>query len=359
MERQLKKLKEDSYAVRREEGRPKHGQTSFAVLAIGAISWFFFALALVLPKWRANYMGMLGYPHSRSWGLFAIIGLETVSFHDYMGNMCRYYSQMAPGGLCMTPICLWYRTKCMVSMNMCATHYATAFCFSLILILHTLCLVWTMRMTPRLIRWAATWWCAQCVLHIAVLIFYILMSADCFVSLDNESMYPEPNFSWSFYMEVLVILCICTCAVLSLTLMKMWPESSSSGEESTEEDSDELEEEEQRMLEQRALEQQAAAIQGGLPPGGFPGGPPQGGFDPNMQHSGYGGPPPAYGDPNMMGGPPPGYGDPNMQGQSFGQGGPPGYGAQPAGYGAQPAGYGPPGQQGPPGYGPPQGQWQG
>merc|ERR1719198_2625582 len=80
-------------------------------------------------------------------------------------------------------------------------------------------------MTPRLIRWAATWWCAQVVLHFAVLMFYIFMSADCFVSLDNESMYPEPNFSWCFYMECLVIMCTCTNGILGMTLMKMWPES--------------------------------------------------------------------------------------------------------------------------------------
>lgn len=330
MERQLKKLKEDSYAVRREEGRPKHGQTSFAILGIGAISWFFFALAIVLPKWRANYMGMLGYPHSRSWGLFSIVGLETVSYHDYMGNMCRYYSQMAPGGLCMTPICLWYRTKCMVSMNLCAAHYATAFFFALVLVLHSLCLVWTMRMTPRLIRWAATWWCAQVVLHFAVLMFYIFMSSDCFVSLDNESMYPEPNFSWCFYMECLVILCTCTNAILGMTLMKMWPESSSSSEEDSEEQSSEDED----------GPGGPPGHMGGPPPPGYPGGPPPPGYGPPG-----GMPPQGYGDPNMQmggpppgyGGPPPGYGDPNMQ-----MGGPP------------PLGFG-----GSPGYGPPQGQWQG
>lgn len=305
MERQLKKLQEDSYAVRREEGRPKHGQASFTILGVGAASWFFFAMAIILPKWRVNYMGMLGYPHARSWGLFVVVGMETYNHHEHMGNMCRYFSQMAPGGLCMTPICLWYRTKCMVSMNMCAVCYATAFFFTLVLILHTLCLVWTMRLTPRLIRWSATWWCAQVVLHLAVTMFYIFMSADCFASLDNESMYPEPGFSWCLWMEGLVILCVTTNAIMSMTLMKMWPESSS---ESSSGDSDDDDDDDDA-----GAAAMGASAAGYPPSGGYP---QQGGYPPQ---GGYGGP----------------------------QGYPPQQGYQQQGY---------PPQQG---YGAPQGQWQG
>lgn len=285
MERQLKKLKEDSYAVRREEGRPKHGQTSFAILGLGAFSWFVFATAIALPKWRANWIGMLGYPHARSWGLFTVVGQDSLSHHGYMAAQCKYYSQMAPGGLCMTPICLWYRTKCMMAMNMCAACYASAFFWILVLVLHTLCLVWTMRMTPRLIRWAATWWCAQVILHFAVLMFYVFMTADCFATLDNESMYPEPNFSLCFYMECFTIMCVCTIAILSMTLMKMWPESSSSGSGSSEDDSEDSD-------------------GAGAPPGGYAGGSPQG-YDPNYGAPGYGAPPTGY-DPNY--GAPGGYG---------------------------------------------------
>merc|ERR1719409_926179 len=93
-----------------------------------------------------------------------------------------------------------------------------------------------------MIRWAAIWWIAQVLIHISVIMFWWLMTGESFNSLDSESMYPEPDFSFCFYLECLGIMCLCVCASMGITLMKMWPEESSSGSDETDsedEDSDE------------------------------------------------------------------------------------------------------------------------
>merc|ERR1719238_1718519 len=121
-------------------------------------------------------------------------------------------------------------------MDLIFSCYFSGFAFFICLILHTLTLVWTSRMTPRMIRWAAIWWCAQVMIHFSVIIFYWMMTSESFSSLDSESLYPEPEFSFCFYMECIVVMLLCVIATLAINLMKMWPESSSSGSGS---DSDE------------------------------------------------------------------------------------------------------------------------
>lgn len=350
MQKQMDKLEKDTYKVRRAEGRPKHGQTSFTILGVGALSWFCLCVAIVMPEWRSNWIGMLGYPHKRSWGLFSVVGMTSRTHSEAMTDVCRYYSQLTVGGMCASPICLWYRMKCQIYMELSMINYTTGFFFVVCLILHTLCLVWTMRMTPRMIKWATIWWIAGVILHFCVIVFWVMMTMESFGSLDSESMYPEPGFSFCFYAECLVVMCNCTIAVLSLTLMKMWPESSSEDESGS--DSSESGSGSNQGQQGPPPGYQGGpppgyqggppppGYQGGPPPPGYPGGPPPGQWDPNM------GPPPgAPGGPPMMGGPPPGGGwDPNM-------GPPPGYqGGPPPGPGGPP----PPGYQGgPPPAGPP------
>merc|ERR1719375_2443826 len=181
---------------------------------------------------------MMGYPHKRSWGLFSIVGMESKMHHEAMTDACRYFSQLNVGGVCASPVCLWYRMKCQVYMDLAMVNYTTAFFFFLCLILHTMCLIWTMRMTPRMIRWAAIWWCAQVIIHISIVLFWWLMTSESFGGLDAESLYPDPDFSFSFYLECLVLMCLMTNATMGITLMKLWPESSSSGSDSDSEDSE-------------------------------------------------------------------------------------------------------------------------
>lgn len=304
MQKQMEKLEKDTYKVRREEGRPKHGQTSFTILGLGVVSWFCLVIAIAMPEWRANWIGILGYPHSRAWGLFTVVGMSSKMHHEVMTDMCRYYSQLNVAGVCASPVCIWYRMKCQVALDMIAYNYGTAFMFFICLILHTLCLVWTARMTPRMIRWAAIWWSAQVIIHLSVMVFWWMMSSESFASLDSQSLYPEPDFSFCFYLECLVVMVVTTVATLSFTLMKMWPESSSEGSGSDSEEDESSDE--------------GGARQPMLPPGGPqmmgpPGGPPMmgpPGGDPNMMMGPPGGPPmmgPPGGPPMMgpPGGPPP------------------------------------------------------
>lgn len=335
MQRQLDKLEKDTYAVRKAEGRPKHGQTSFTVLGVGVISWFLLVIAMLLPEWRANWIGMMGYPHKRSWGLFSVSGMRSMMHHEAMTDQCRFYSQLNVAGVCASPVCLWYRMKCMVYMDIAMVSYATAFCLFVCLILHTLCLVWTSRMTPRMIRWAAIWWTAQVIIHLSVIVFWWMMTSESFASLDSQSVYPEPDFSFCFYLECLVIMCLGTICTMAITLMKMWPESSSSGSSGDSEDDS-------------SGNEGNGAPPGGFPPGGYGGPPP--GYDPNMPPPpgmmGPPGGPPMMGppgEPPMMGAPmmgPPG-GPPIMGppgGPPMGPGGPP-----PGGFGLPPPQGYPPG----------------
>lgn len=237
MQRQIDKLEKDTYAARKAEGRPKHGWTSYTILGVGAVSWLMLAMAIAIPSWRTNWIGILGYPHTRSWGLFSVVGMQSKMHHEYMTDMCRYFSQLNVGGVCASPICLWYRLKCQTSMDMIFVNYGVAFGLMLCLIFHSLCLMWTSRMTPRFIKWAAIWWVAQVLVHVCLVVLYWMMTSETFSSLDSQSMYPEPDVGFCFYLECLVIMCLCTIATLGLTLMKMWPEESSSG--SSDDDSDE------------------------------------------------------------------------------------------------------------------------
>lgn len=307
----MEKLERDTYKVRKAEGRPKHGQTSFTVLGVGVLAWFMLMIAIATPEWRSNWIGVLGYPHKRSWGLFTVSGMSSRMHHEAMTDACRFFSQLAVAGVCASPICLWYRTKCQIYMDLSTVSYATGFFLVIALIIHTLCLVWTSRMTPRMIRWAAIWWVALIIIHFSAIIFWVLMTGESFASLDSQSLYPEPGFSFSFYMECLCVMCLCICATLALTLMKMWPESSSSGSET---DSDEDEDSDGNPL------QAPHAGQAAPPPGMMIQGPPPPGWNPSMGPPPPGGPgmpppqPGMMGAPQqpMMGGPPPPGWDPSM-----------------------------------------------
>jgi hypothetical protein len=334
---QTEKLKKDTYEVRRAEGRPKHGQTSFWIIGIAGVSWLLLLVAIAMGEWRTNWVGMIGYPHRRSWGLLTVAGIKTKTHTEAMADTCKYYSRLSPGGICASPICLWYRLKCQIYMDLSMVSYTTAFFLCICLVLHTLCLVWTLRLTPRMIRWAAIWWCVQVLLHMSAISFWTMMTAESFASLDQESTYPEPDFSMCFFMECVVILLMCVLATLGLSLMQMWPEESSDdssddSEEDDDEDSSESDDEKTKKAKKKK------------------GGPPPGKGGPQPHHPGKGGPPAGY-EPHPQGYPPQGYApqayDPSM--------GPP-QGYPPQGYDpsmAPPQGYPPQGaQQGDFGLGP-------
>lgn len=279
----LKNLEADTYEVRRAEGRPKHGSQSFTVIGVGILLWFVELIALMLPEWRSNWAGLLGYPYRRAWGIFIVQGRTSRFHHEAMETTCRAYSQLAVGGVCISPICLWYRLKCQVYLDLFMINYATGFLLLMALTIHGLCVVWTMRMTPRLIRWAACWWCVCILFHFIAVIFWWFMSEEEFAALDAESLYPSPSFSFCFYLEMMVTFGLFVMMILGFTLMKTWPEPDSESDDLTETESEEDFVDPSQFGQYGAPPPgyqpapgypQAGYPQGGYPQGGYPGGQP-------------------------------------------------------------------------------------
>lgn len=231
-------LESDTYEVRRAEGRPKHGTNSLAIIGFSIFLWFLHLIAIMMPEWRSNWLGVLGYPYRRAWGIFTITGQATRFHHEVMTDTCRFFAQLNVVGVCASPICLWYRTKCQVYMDTMLISYATGFFFLLALIVHALCIIWTMRMTPRMIRWAATWWCACVLLHICTSMFWFIMTEEMFGILDAEALYPQPSFSFCFYCECIVMFGLIIIAFQGVTLMATWPEPESDSSTTSDDDDD-------------------------------------------------------------------------------------------------------------------------
>merc|ERR1740138_248460 len=93
------------------------------LVGIGAVTWCLQAMALMFPMWRQSFIGVMGYPQSRSWGIFAVKGRTIQSYHSQSYNTCGYYAELNVGGLCASPICLWYRQKCEIYTDFMAYSY--------------------------------------------------------------------------------------------------------------------------------------------------------------------------------------------------------------------------------------------
>lgn len=303
--------KEDTYEVRRAEGRPKHSNGSLSLLGTGVACWFLSIICIILPEWRSNWYGTMMYPHRRGWGLFWVTGMTTKMHHDVFTDTCRFFQQLTIGGVCVSPICLHYRTKCQVNMVMFGVNYLTGLMMIGAQIIHTLCIVWTLRMTPRLLRWASVWWCLCLCLHVSAVSFWMIMTTTEFQELDADAVYPEPDFSFSFYLWLLVCIGLMTCCVLGCIMKKTWPEESDTEDSDDDDDSDDSDDD-------------GAFLKGKGPPGkGFKGPPPGKGMKgppgppedfgalPPGGHYSSDGMPPGWSPPPGSGGPPP----PSMEGK--------------------------------------------
>merc|ERR1719436_842477 len=100
----------------------------------------------------------MGYPASRSWGIFHVKGMRTQSYHAQAYDTCGYYAELNVGGLCMSPICLWYRTKCMTYTDMMIYSYTIGAIMLIGLFIHTMCIVWLAKFSCKTIKWQACWW---------------------------------------------------------------------------------------------------------------------------------------------------------------------------------------------------------
>jgi len=334
----------DTYEVRRREGRPNHGQASGFGLVLASVGWLLQFAAVATPRWRTQWMGMLGYPRPRHWGLFAIQGKVTKMHHVIVEDTCAYWGGLNVGGACFSPICLWYRVKCEVYWELAIVSYVSAFLFALALFGHGLCIYWLFKLTPKTIGFASTLWPIVVVVHVVGLILYAMKSEDVFGELEVHAFYPTPDFGPSFIFSVVSLMCTCPNIILGWMLSSWWPDPDKLESSSEEEDEDQDGEEDSsdegdgEFLKAGSRKGKKQADQA-----------PQRFYDPSMgggyaPPQGYGGPMPGQQQP--FGGPPPqglegapqGYGT-----QLAGQppfGGPPqhGFNAGPQGYGEQPPG---------------------
>lgn len=220
----LQRAKKETYKERRKEGRTKHGQTSWASIIIGVFAWLLQVTAILTPNWRASWVGVLGYPHPRKWGLWAIAGAKTQYYHEYSTTTCGFYGQLNVGGLCASPICLWYKQKCSSSIDFWMVGYGVGIGFVVELIIHMLCIFWTVRLTPKFLRWASIWYPVAVVMHVGGLVAWILVTEAEFDELGAKSYYPTPPPGLGVIMSSIAGAGLVICAFFSCLLKAMWPE---------------------------------------------------------------------------------------------------------------------------------------
>lgn len=286
IDRKRQQLDRDTYLRRQEEQRPKHGQQSFTIVGIGIASWFLLLMCLALPEWRASDYGVLGYMHRRSWGLFTVLGKKSMMHHQMFEESCRYMRDVTFNGMCMTPICHFYRIKCTTYLNLMMFNYFCGFGWAVCLVLHTLAIIWTVRLSPRMIRWADYCWGFQLMAHLTLFSVWNIGTGICYAELDTESYYPEPDNSFCVYFEALVIMAVATNWMMGFQLWCAWPEAST--EESSEDDDWDT-----GWMAPPPGKGKWGKKGGGWGGGYDKGGPPQGGYD---KGGGWGkGPPPGKG----------------------------------------------------------------
>lgn len=222
-DRHLDKAYADTYEQRRLEGRPVHAQTSYVIIGLGVAAFIIQSIALILPSWRGNWIGVFGYPHMRTWGLIGVRGHRFTNYVDQSNVACQIYGQMHVGGFCVSPLCVWYKAKCMTYLEMLCVNFGILFVFSVTLIAHATCLYWTCTLTPQSISKACIWWFVVALLHLGALIGYVFFTGDIFSSLMTHSYYPEPDFHPAFFLSCFSCLCLCIIGGLGWQLAELWP----------------------------------------------------------------------------------------------------------------------------------------
>jgi len=207
-----------------ENREPEHSTNTWSIMIIGCIGFFLSFLSLLVCEWRSNFVGVVGYAQRRGWGLTHVVGARAQSHYQVMQFTCRAFGGLSLGGICNSPICVWYKLKCQVYIQLMWVSYTSFILILLSLLIFGICIYWTYKLTRRMIRWAATWlWCAVG-LQAGAIVFYAIMTEDLFGSLHEKAIYPVPPISASFVMACISAFCMLICAVLETIEMKAWPE---------------------------------------------------------------------------------------------------------------------------------------
>eukprot|EP00929_Paragymnodinium_shiwhaense_P041479 TRINITY_DN21531_c0_g1_i1.p1 TRINITY_DN21531_c0_g1~~TRINITY_DN21531_c0_g1_i1.p1 ORF type:complete len:379 (+),score=48.21 TRINITY_DN21531_c0_g1_i1:105-1241(+) len=322
----IKRLGKDTYENRRKEGRPNHTMASITVLILSSIAWVMQAGAIMTPAWRNDWKGMFGYFGSRSWGLWSVSGVRTQSWNEFQTTACKIWGRLNTFAMCQSPICQWYQVKCQSYYEMSMLNYGCGVAFVVCLGIHSVCIFFTAKMTPRTLYWASIWWWVVIVSQLLLLITHYALMESMFGELIAQSFYPDPAFGPSFVASVMALVCLMCCGGLGTILSSIWPMRNldSDSEDSLSDDSgDEKELRRKRRQARRrrgkkvddtssdedysqpqAGGMQAGMMQPGMAQGGYPqtgypqagypqAGYPQAGYGgaaPGMQQGGYAGP---------------------------------------------------------------------
>lgn len=203
---------------------PKHGPTSKSIIGVGILAIVVSIFSLTIPYWRKNDFGTPWYPYSRGWGLFNIVGMRGQGLMRFRNKSCRAYGGLKVGNFCLSPICKWYKLKCEIYTDIMWVSFLSGVLKILGLITQGWCLYWTIKLTPRLIRWAGTWWFVAALLELVALVWYVFMTEWLFDSLNQQGVYPEQTLGISFFFSCVAVLSLIICAILGVLLMKIWPE---------------------------------------------------------------------------------------------------------------------------------------
>jgi len=222
--RQIKKLKADTYKQRRKEGRPNHGTTSMACLILASIAILAQTGTLFVPSMRSNYYGVFGYATPRRWGFFGVSGKTTKFWHDIAMDTCGYFGALNVGGVCASPICLWYRLKCESYMTFGCISYGIAFLLVISYFLHIACLAWTGMLTPRSLRHAGKCWPIVLLLNVTGSVAWYIFSENMFDELMARSFYPAPEIGAGLIASGVSSVLLMICTYCGCVLWKMWPD---------------------------------------------------------------------------------------------------------------------------------------
>jgi hypothetical protein len=242
--RQIKTLKADTYKQRRKEGRPKHGSTSMAVMVLGSIALMMQSGTLFYPCLRSNNYGVFGYGAHRAWGFIGIKGKTFKLWHEIAIDTCGYFGALNVGGVCASPICLWYKLKCESYMTFMVVSYSAMFVLVISYLLHVAIIIWTALHRPRTIRYAGKCWPIVLILNLTGSVVWFILSEEMFDELMSKSFYPTPEVGGGLYASGMSSVLLLVCTFCGCQLWKWWPDidlaewDSSEDEEEDDEDED-------------------------------------------------------------------------------------------------------------------------
>jgi len=243
---QIKKLKADTYKQRRKEGRPKHGYTSMIAMILGFIALMCQSMTLFAPMMRGNRYGVFGYSMPRFWGFFGVKGKSTKLWHEIAIETCGYFGALNVGGICGSPICLWYKLKCQSYTTFAVVSYAVAFFLVISYLLQVAVIAWTGLLSPRTLRYAGTCWPIILVLNLSGSVVWMVSSEMMFEELMEKSFYPAPEIGPGLIVSGISSVLLIICTYCGCQLRRWWPELDLSEWDSSEDDQDEDQDEDEK-----------------------------------------------------------------------------------------------------------------